>query len=287
MHSATADDPALEMSAKVNNLLVLWQDPTDRRFVPIGRFAFDGHTYSFAYTRAAAALSAFRPLPGMPEMGRRYTSERIPALFGQRVMNASRSDFAEYARGIGLDPATATPWEQIVHSGGTRAGDTLQFMQVPTVERRRARARFFVNGVKYVPNSTLNFEGASVMVSEEVHERAIRALTPGARVRLVSEHDNPADRHACLVTSTLAGTDSAAAHTPADNTGLVPLGWVPRILSEDVCAILRDSQVFCSVVRVGPPGSPSHQRIVLDLDHPAPPGFQFDTRGEWQPVVST
>lgn len=183
MQSATAD-PALHPSSFVSSLLVLWQDPSNRRFVPIGRFAFDGESYSFAYTRAAAKLATFRPLPGMPDVGRLYTSARIPALFNQRVMSSSRSDFPSYARGIGLDPATATPWEQIVHSGGTRAGDTLQFMQLPTVKSGRARARFFANGVKYVPNATLTMNrpgesGDSVAWEGWSHVREYVEEVPG------------------------------------------------------------------------------------------------------------
>ena len=285
MQSATADEAALQPPSFVNSLLVLWQDPSNRRFVPIGRFTFDGEAYSFAYTRAAANLTAFRPLPGMPDVRRRYTSVRIPALFNQRVMSSSRNDFANYARGIGLDPATATPWEQIVHSGGTRAGDTLQFMPLPIVDAGRARARFFANGVKYVPTAKLASNGRTLLVSKEEHEQAIRALKPGDRLRLMREDNNPVDQYACLIASGLPNPEPGSVLTPAKHDQPLPLGWVPRVLSEDIWSLLQGTQVSCSVIRVGPPGAPSHQRIVLDLDHPAPPGFRFDARGDWRPLV--
>jgi hypothetical protein len=125
----------------VRDLLVLWQHPDTRELVPIGRFTYDGHTYTYDYTRAAATVADLRPLPGLDDLNHHYVSERIPAVFAQRVMQEDRPDFAEYVDTLGLDRVTATPWEQIVQSGGMRAGDTLQFMQVPRVIDGRALAR--------------------------------------------------------------------------------------------------------------------------------------------------
>ena len=283
MHSALADGQAAHAGPEsISDLLVLWQNPTDRRFVPIGVFRFDGTVYSFAYTRAAADVTAFRPLPGLPNLRQRYTSARIPAVFSQRVMSPSRIDFDDYVRGLGLDPSSATPWEQIVQSGGTRAGDTLQFMQMPRVENGRARARFFANGVKHIPKGPLAVSGRKITVSAAQHEQALTALGPGDQTRLVREDHNPADPWACLITTvpSTGGSDSARA-----NNRVMPLGWVPRVLSRDIHELLAFGPISCSVVRVGPHGSPSHQRLVLDLNHPAPNGFQFDPSGQWQALA--
>lgn len=250
---------------EVRDLLVLWQHPETREIIPIGRFVHDGDTYSFSYTRAAATIDDFRPLPGLDDLRRRYVSDRIPPVFGQRVMEPDRPDYADYLRTLGLNPAHATPWEQIVHSGGTRAGDTLQFMQVPTVAAGRAHARFLANGVRHIPSADRIVGGRTVRVSPEQHEAALLSLAPGDTVLIEAEEGNPMDACAALIT-----------------TEGIPVGWIPRALSSSIRELMASGQVSATVVRVGAPGTPPHLRLVLDLDVPAPHGFQFDRDGLWE-----
>src|SRR5680860_269884 len=81
---------------QARDLLVLWQHPTTREIVPIGRFMREGDVYTFSYTRAVVDIADFRPLPGLGDLNRRYESTRFPAIFDQRVMETDRPDFAEY-----------------------------------------------------------------------------------------------------------------------------------------------------------------------------------------------
>ncbi|WP_370617183.1 HIRAN domain-containing protein [Mumia qirimensis] len=252
----------------MQDLLVLWQHPATREIIPIGRFARLGSTYRFVYTRAAAAIEGFRPLPGLNDLTVEYVSENIPLAFAQRVMEPDRPDFSSYARTLGLDPARATPWEQIVSSGGARAGDTLQFMQVPVVSSGRAIARFLANGVRHIPEVERNISGRLVAVSLAQQESALRRLRAGHVLTLEEEHSNPTDKFATLVTS--------------DG---VPVGWVPRALSASVRELIEAGPTFVTVVRVGEPGSPAHLRLVLELDMTAPEGFEFDRAGAWEPIV--
>jgi hypothetical protein len=252
--------------AGVRDLLVLWQHPHTRELIPIGRFGHHGHTYSFAYTRAAADIPDFRPLPGLPDLHHRYESAHIPAVFGQRVMDRDRPDFDGYARALGLDPTHATPWEQIVESGGRRAGDTLQFMPVPVLVNGRALARFLVNGVRHIPEEPHTLVGRTVHVAVEQQEEAIQSLARGSTVLIEPEDDNPQDPDACLVT----------VHG-------VPVGWVPRALSASVRE-LAARPLEASVHRVAEPGTPPHVRLVLDVDVAASPGFDFDRARRWEPL---
>jgi hypothetical protein len=270
MRSGTLlDAPTDATGAPVGrDLLVLWQHPDTREIIPIGRLSHDADTYCYVYTRAAALIQDFRPLPAMQSLDQRYVSERLPAVFGQRVMEPVRPDYAEYMHSLGLDPARATPWEQIVYSGGDRAGDTLQFMQVPTVTNGRVCARFLVSGVRYIPGQRRVLGGRVVEVSAVEHESALQALTPGTRVSVVPEESNPQDSNAALVT----------------HDG-VPLGYVPRSLSRSVRELLNSGPVEPVVFRVGDAGTPPHLRLVLDLDLDAPPGFTFDRDGLWEPLA--
>jgi hypothetical protein len=255
-------------SPGTRDLLVLWQHPDTREIIPIGRLSHVGDTYRFVYTRGAASIQNFRLLPGLESLHQAYLGERLPPVFDQRVMEPDRPDYAEYLRTLGLDPSRATPWEQILHSGGTRAGDTLQFMQVPTVRDGRVRARFLANGVRHMPEHARNVGGRSIRVSKVQHEQALRALSPGASVSVVPEADNPEDDYATLIMS----------------YG-IPLGYVPRFLSRSVRELLESGPVSLTVVRVGEPDTPPHLRLVLDLDIEAPPGFTFDRDNRWDALT--
>ena len=269
MPSVDLLDPtrAVRTAPDVRDLLVIWQHPLTRQLVPVGRFAYDGQNYSFVYTRAAAQVEDFRPLPGLGDLNGRFESTRLPAAFGLRVMDAERADYAEYMRSLGLDPLHATPWEQIVRSGGARAGDTLQFMQTPSVNEGHARACFLVNGVRYIPGRVRLVGRRRVDVTVDRHERALRSLVPGDRLLLEPEDGNSEDPFATLVMS-----------------GGTPLGYVPRALSVSTRELMARGPVRPTVVRVAEPGTPPHLRLVVVIDVVVPPNFEFDREGLWEPV---
>lgn len=182
-------------------------------------------------------------------------------------MSPRRPDFGDYLSRIGLAPENATPWEQIVHSGGTRVGDTLQLMQMPEVRDGRARARFFANGIRHVPERPRDVGGRVAEATHDSQELALSALRPGSLVEIRPEHGNPIDERACLIV--------------ADGT---PLGWVPMAISRDVRRLMAAGPLAVTVVRVAPPGSPAHTRLVVDLNVPVPEGFVFDPDGMWDPL---
>lgn len=269
MRSPALADRLAHPHARVSELLVLWQHPTSREILPIGRFAYDGLVYSFVYTRAAAQMVDFRPLPGLGEIRASYRSESLPVVFDQRVMTPERRDYDSYLADLGLDAHTATPWEQIVRSGGSRQGDTLQFMQMPTVKDGRALAQFFVNGIRHASGATFRFRGQESSVGELEHEAALQELHRGSRVMLEPEADNPKDPHAVLVT-----------------TQGVPIGWVPRVLSTSIRELAAQEPVEATVQRVGHRDSPAHVRLVLEMDTDAPEGFEFDRDRRWAPAAT-
>lgn len=248
-------------------MLVLWQHPVTRRILPVGRLSHDGVTYAFDYTVAAGTIQDFRELPGLGRRGEHFESDVLPAVLAQRVMDADRPDFARYVADLGLTPHTATPWEQIVESGGDRAGDTLQFMELPRVVDGAAHARFLANGVRHIAGHERSVGGRPVRVSEADLESAFASIRVGDEVEILAEEGNLVDEHAALVT----------------RSG-VPLGWVPRFLAPSVRRLLDSGRVFATVVRVNGPNAPAHLRLVLQLATPAPAGFSFDPEGLWEPL---
>ncbi|MYR33231.1 hypothetical protein GTW20_13390 [Nocardiopsis alba] len=268
MRSATMPDQGSAAGDPVvNDLLVLWQHPISRSIIPIGRLTHHANAYAFSYTRAAKDIEGFRPLPGLRDLYKSHRSTRLPAVFEQRVMHPERPDYSTYLESIGLEPSQATPWEQIVHSRGLRAGDTLQFMQTPEVQRGRAKARFFANGVRHIPSKERILDGRAVHVTPAQHEEALRRLRQGMQVDVEAEDGNAKDPNAALITA--AG---------------VPLGYVPWCLSRSVRELSATGRLRLTVARIAPSWVPTHVRLVLDLNVPAPLGFKFDREGQWEPL---
>lgn len=249
-------------ATRVVDLLVLWQRPDNRQIVPIGRFGFNGVEYTFSYTRTATELSSFRPLPGLGGLFDRYRSTTMPAVFSQRVMSDQRPDYGRYLRSLGLE--RATPWEQIVCSGGLRAGDTLQFMQMPVVSEGTATAQFLVNGISHIPDGPLRLDDRTVQVTRPQLDGALAGLQKFQSVCLAREVDNPEDPHAVLVMD-----------------GTVPLGWVPRVLSQGVRQLMDAGLAEAVVENLGSVGASDHERLTLTIRTAAPEGFSFDPDGRW------
>lgn len=271
MRSDIVDTPASASSfVGVRELLVLWQHPEAREIVPVGRLVNDQGRYRFDYTQAALRVNDFRPLPGLGTLDESYVSATLPAIFRQRVMSSDRPDFSDYMLTLGLEPQTATPWEQIVQSGGDRAGDTLQFMAIPQVVDGRAQARFLTNGIRHIPNGTSRtVAGRSIVVTPQDHEAALQSLVPGDRLDLLPEELNREDPQATVVC----------------RYG-IPVGYVPRFLAPSIRRLAEAGPVGAKVVRVNGPNSPAHLRLVLELDSQVPPGFEFDSEGLWETVSS-
>lgn len=269
MPSQLALDRAAAVDRHVTELLVLWQHHETRELVPIGRFSHTGSTYAFSYTRAAAGISDFRPLPGFNDLHQRYYSERMPAILTQRVMHRERPDYASYVTSLGLDPELATPWEQIVESGGHREGDTLQFMELPSVQNRVASARFFVNGIRHMTTGPArSIRGRAAAATPEAHELALRRLAVGSTLVAAPEDGNETDVNAVIVIS----------HDD------LPLGWVPRALSSSIRELAADADIPLTVVRTGRADGPVHQRLVVEMSVPVNGTFQFDREGRWEPL---
>ena len=68
-------------------------------------------------------------------------------------------------------------------------------------------------------------------------------------------------------------------------SGGVPLGWVPRVLSSSLRALVEGGTCHATVRRIGRSDTPYHLRLVLDLDVQVSDDFAFDPEGCWVPLV--
>lgn len=266
---AVPSAPETRSTGETQRLVVTWQHPETRKIAPIGFLTHDGHVYRFLYIQNAKQVKDFQPLLGFEDLGHVYESDELFPLFAQRAMAPRRPDYQQYVSRLGLE-GNPDPWEQIVRSQGRRQGDTLQLLPEPTVTGDELNGLFLVHGVRHVPKETHVLHGRPVSVSVEEIEAALRDLKQGDLLHLAPEPGNKKNRLAIMV------------ETPA----LVPVGWVPDLLLDDLHRLQERARVTVVVERANGPDAPSHLRLLACLKASPARDFRFFTGERWEPFAA-
>lgn len=245
--------PSLADRTTGRRLAVAWQHPGTRRITPVGLLTCSESSYIFTYLRSAAAVEGFQPFLGFPDLDRMYETTTLFPLFAQRVMRASRPDFARYRQALRLE-ADASDWSVLGRSQGQREGDGIRVFPEPYVdEAGGTTSTFFVSGLRHR------------MSQDSRVSEALDALTPGALLQLVDEPTNVEDARALLV---------------AEGTG-VTLAWVPSALLSYVHAVRTTSEPSLTVVGTNGPDVPPAYRLLVQLRGTAAEGYQPFDGPEW------
>lgn len=235
MHSTLAEAPLLNEADVRRTLLVVWQDPADRRFQTVAQLdQLDDGRFLFKYLDGANA-ERFFPLDEFPELDRTYVSSTLPVFFANRVMSSERPSYGEYLTWLGLDgtPTADIPVEVLARTGGGRATDTFHLVDSPTRGERHFESRFFVSGLRYAPHGI---------------ERAA-ALNSGDRLSLVPEPNNPKNARAVIVSA----------------SDKQQIGWVPDWLCEEVSRLSEEGWDIEAVAERVNPDAPAHTRVLCAL----------------------
>ena len=244
----------------MNTLFVAWQAPVPTRaWFPIGRLDVEDHErFLFRYTKGAQdahSQSGFAPLISFPSFEGRYESSELFPIFKNRVLDASRKDFAEYLGWLDLDPSNADPIEILGLTGGERQTDSLEVF--PKIIKRPDQSfscRFFLHGLRYV--------------SEPARDKA-NQLQPGVPLQIAVELNNP--------------TGLAIQLQTADG---YMIGWAPRYLVRDLIDVINTHpEVSASVVRVNEYGAPLARRILVELKGRLPVGYEPMSGRQFELIV--
>lgn len=234
-------------------LAVAWQHPTTRRITAIGLLACSGSSYAFNYLVSAPQVQGFQPFLGFPDLGRRYEATVLFPLFAQRVMRASRPDFADYRQALRLD-ADASDWSILGRSQGQREGDGIRVFPEPDVDETGVTtSTFFVSGLRH-----------RMRVDPQVAV-ALGSLAAGDQLTVVDEPDNNDDASALLV---------------VERTG-VALAWVPSVLLGYVRAIRSHDAPELTVLGTNGPDVPPAYRLLVTLRGTAPESYRPFDGPEW------
>jgi hypothetical protein len=265
----SAHEPQRREARKGCRLVVAWQHPTERSIEPVGFLSYDGDVYRFGYIRNALTVADFRPLFGFDELDVSYEAHELFPLFAQRAMDPRRPDYERYVERLGLE-GEPTPWEQIARSQGRREGDTIQLFPEPTINENEARCWFLVHGIRHAHKGTKILNGARIEVTREQVEEALKGLQEGDELGIVPEPENPKNRQAIVVMG----------------TPLVPVGWIPDLLVEDLHRLMEQADVRVTVAHINGPDAPEHLRLLARLQAaPLTTDFRFFTSERWEPLA--
>jgi len=228
-------------------LFVSWRDPEVGSIHPVGRLirrvSRDGERYSFACLKLADRLRGFEPLPGLPDLHRRYDSERLFPVFANRVMPRTRPDLDLLASRVDLG-GDADPFEVLARTGGRRATDRIEVFAGPIrTPEGESCVLFFARGIRHV-------DGAA---------DAVASLLPGDRLMIVDDPGNAHNPRALVL--------RASDHQP--------IGWIPDYLVEHVHELrqLNGADPVVEVEHVNDATVAPHMRLLCRLRAPWPEGY--------------
>lgn len=236
MTTQTLDMPHRQRSAVQRVLLLVWQDPADRRFVPVAELHHleDGR-FVFQYLDAARSHSRFFALDEYPDLARSYVTDSLPVFFANRIMSTDRPEYDRYLHWLGLDDVESSqiPLEVLSRTGGGRATDTFHIVDSPLRGEHDFKSRFFVSGIRHVDEP----------------EVVLARVRPGDRLELRRQPDNEVNSKAVII----------------DVENGVQLGWVPDWLCGEVTDLLDSGWSIELTAQQVNLDAPAHTRVLCRL----------------------
>ena len=225
-----------------NTLFLAWQDRTRTQlWFTIGQLDanIEQDRFCFRYTAGAKLAEetvGLPPLLEFPDFHRVYRSNRLFALFRNRVINPSRPDRFEYLEALDLSE-DATPLEVLAVNGGERITDPYEVFPKLVKDRDgRFKCRFFLHGWRHL--SKTSRDRILRLKSDESLQVAIELNNPVTGLALQLQ-----TRDYCLI------------------------GWTPRYLVSDLVEATSEGEgnYEVSVVKVNQMPPSSDQRILIEL----------------------
>jgi hypothetical protein len=212
-------------------------------------------SYEFVYLKLAEQQDAFDPLPGFPDLYRRYESARLFPLVANRQMPRERPDYDAFVQQLDLT-AEADPFEVLARSEGRRATDRIEVFAAPSRVDDHLVSLFFARGVRHV-------DGAG---------EAIGALQEGDELTLVDDSANEFNPRAMLLNTRTGRT----------------VGYAPGYLLDTIHDLReRDAaSVRVTVEHVNGPDTAPHMRLLCRLTAPWPDGLEPLSGPSYQPLVA-
>lgn len=135
----------------IDELILAWQNPRNREWLPVGRLLYSNNKYIFKYTVGAKREKDFLPFGRMTPLDISHESEELFPIFKNRLLQKSRPEYEDYLDWLGLEKNKITPFEEMARTGGIRATDNLQLFPVPKKRNGQYEITFFSHGISHLP----------------------------------------------------------------------------------------------------------------------------------------
>jgi hypothetical protein len=243
----------------VNELYLAWEDPIDRKWLPVGRLTIDeNNIYRFVYTKGAESSRNFVPFARMNQLDRVYASETLFPLFSNRLLLASRPEYKNYLKWLDVKEDEYDPLTMLAITEGIRGTDTFEVFQLPKPnDEGKYEVKFLSHGLRHLPRHVI--------------ER-VDNLRKGDRLFIMPDIQNKHDPMALGLR-----TD--------DPVEMV--GYCPRYLSPDFYELLEKTtamDIKVSVERINA-DAPLNLRLLCKIVTPWPEGFEPCSDEKFKPLV--
>jgi hypothetical protein len=136
----------------IDVLILAWQNPHNRGWIPVGRLQYKNNKYIFKYTIGAKRTKDFVPFARM-NLDNSYESEELFPIFQNRLLSKSRPEYNDYLKWLSWEDDNISPFDELARTGGIRATDSLQLFPVPKKINGKYEVIFFSHGISHLtPN---------------------------------------------------------------------------------------------------------------------------------------
>lgn len=195
----------------------------------------------------------FEPLLTFPDLSAVYRSAQLPPVFSNRLMSASRQDFAEHLGRLGLSLEEWEPFTVLARSAGRRQTDRLEVFAPPQVVGDLAEGLFLVRGVRHVPGA----------------EDAAEKLQEQARLYVMADVHNEINPAALALR----------------NEQCQLLGYVPDYLAQELADRgCERSLLVVNALRINPRPAPVHHRLLCHFEYPRSAAPDLFTGPDYEPL---
>ena len=137
----------------MHKLMLAWQNPKTRKWIPAGVLCASDDSFIFRYTKDVKQVESFVPFGQMNDLDMTYKSETLFPLFSNRLLSKTRPEYDDYLEWLGLDKEHTSPILELSKSGGIRATDSLQLFPIPEKKNGFYEVEFFSHGIRHLPAS--------------------------------------------------------------------------------------------------------------------------------------
>lgn len=140
-------------------LFLLWQTPSNNKWLPIAKLLYDAKEYFFKYTIGAEWArnkENFIAFSQMNDFKKIYKSDELFPLFKNRLLPKTRPEYQKYLNWLDLDENNYSYFEELSRTGGSKATDSFRILQIPENKNGKYEVSFFISGIRDLTPNSIN-----------------------------------------------------------------------------------------------------------------------------------